>query len=399
LGAPIPRFRIPGSASLPDAILQLNRALDAIALWMANAGAGATGATGPTGPTGTAGSAGATGATGPTIKNKSGLYTARGTATGTGTLYFADDQNILSLDDPTAVAWKNYPGAGLLTQPNLASGYTLLGAISLTQIGDLIESKAYSYAGNGNQSLIAGSLPQSTPWTVTLKADCTTTYTASGTQDFQLIVTTTNVSSTGIAYGVGATNSSSGSASIGYWKWGPPLLANGASPSPNPGSGFQWANNKVFQFRILNDGVLTHFQASNDGVTWSDINTIAAPASLGYYGWEQGSINTATHGMSTAVIFENKLGGLTVAQATITNVTIASPCVATTSGNHNFRSGDMISITGVTGTVGSDVNSVAAVGASSAWSIKVLSPTTFEIGNSVGSGSYTSGGTATCVSR
>ena len=63
-----------------------------------------------------------------------------------------------------------------------------------------------------------------------------------------------------------------------------------------------------------------------------------------------------------------------------------SPIVITTTGAHNFQTGDRVQILGVTG------NTNANSGINSPWSISVLTPTTFSLSSSVGNGAYVSGG-------
>lgn len=74
--------------------------------------------------------------------------------------------------------------------------------------------------------------------------------------------------------------------------------------------------------------------------------------------------------------------------ATITNITSASPAVVTTSPAHGFITGDIITITGVSGMT--EINGLLSV-------IVVLTTTTFELTNIDSSAftAYTSGGTAT----
>lgn len=70
--------------------------------------------------------------------------------------------------------------------------------------------------------------------------------------------------------------------------------------------------------------------------------------------------------------------------ATITNATNASPIVITTSANHNFKTNQRITISGVNGNTA----------ANNTWYITELTGTTFSLNSSIGNGTYTSGGTA-----
>lgn len=70
--------------------------------------------------------------------------------------------------------------------------------------------------------------------------------------------------------------------------------------------------------------------------------------------------------------------------STIVGATNATPIVITTSANHLYATGDSVAITGVGGNTA----------ANGYWKITVLSATTYSLDGSVGSGAYTSGGTA-----
>lgn len=74
--------------------------------------------------------------------------------------------------------------------------------------------------------------------------------------------------------------------------------------------------------------------------------------------------------------------------ATITGATNATPIVITTSSAHGFADGDTVVVSGVGGNTA----------ANGTWAITKLTSTTFSLDTSVGSGAYTSGGTATDVS-
>ncbi|MBI1956751.1 MAG: hypothetical protein HYS38_10185 [Acidobacteria bacterium] len=76
------------------------------------------------------------------------------------------------------------------------------------------------------------------------------------------------------------------------------------------------------------------------------------------------------------------------AAKTITGATNATPIVITTSTAHGYTTGNRIFIENVGG------NGAA----NGVWAITVLSPTTFSLTRSVGSGTYTSGGTAKKIS-
>lgn len=73
---------------------------------------------------------------------------------------------------------------------------------------------------------------------------------------------------------------------------------------------------------------------------------------------------------------------------TITGATNATPIVITTSVAHLFATGDTVVVSGVLGNTA----------ANGTWTITKISATTFSLATSVGSGAYTSGGTAIDVS-
>lgn len=73
---------------------------------------------------------------------------------------------------------------------------------------------------------------------------------------------------------------------------------------------------------------------------------------------------------------------------TVTGATNATPIVITTSASHLFGTKDWVVIANVAGNTA----------ANGTWQITKLSATTFSLTGSVGSGAYTSGGTAVCVS-
>jgi hypothetical protein len=70
---------------------------------------------------------------------------------------------------------------------------------------------------------------------------------------------------------------------------------------------------------------------------------------------------------------------------TVTGATNATPIVITTSAAHGLFSGTLVNIAGVTGNTA----------ANGEWRILLLSPTTFSLDRSVGSGAYVAGGTGT----
>lgn len=83
--------------------------------------------------------------------------------------------------------------------------------------------------------------------------------------------------------------------------------------------------------------------------------------------------------------FDGNKSNQTITEKTITNCTNATPIVCTTSANHNYSSGDVVSIKGVYGNLA----------ANGVWPITVTGATTFSLANSIGLAAWTSGGTVT----
>ena len=81
--------------------------------------------------------------------------------------------------------------------------------------------------------------------------------------------------------------------------------------------------------------------------------------------------------------FNQQTPPLTAESYTVSAATATSPIVITTSVNHNFATNDWVSVTGA---------NPSTFGALGMWKVTVLSPTTFSLNNSIGVGTYTSGG-------
>ncbi len=102
---------------------------------------------------------------------------------------------------------------------------------------------------------------------------------------------------------------------------------------------------------------------------------------------------TSTLETTNGVTIANLAGGFQDEHTPITNITIATPGVVTTSPAHGLVTGDRVVITKVVGSVGSQLNGNTYV-------VNVLSPTTFALYDIYGipittTGTYTSGGQIT----
>src|ERR1035437_7897088 len=113
----------------------------------------------------------------------------------------------------------------------------------------------------------------------------------------------------------------------------------------------------------------------------ADFVTVSADFTLNL-GWHFGALleglaTVTTTGNGTAV--DDGTGNT----LTVSGATNATPIVITTTANHNIVTGNTVSIASVSGNTA----------ANGAWTVTVVSPTTFSLNTSVGNGVYTSGGT------
>jgi hypothetical protein len=325
-----------------------------------------------------------------------GTAAGRASSAGASTLFAGTDNAELSIDDPTASAWRNFGITRQLVKPPLASSYTIAGTVGVLQRGDSFLAMCPDGGGNGNMGLQSQTLSTSTFWMVTLVAQWAPYFTHTQYPDFGLCVST------------GTTTSDTAYCLSSWLNNGTPGMHN---QTEHPGAGritLGYEQSAVFNqfaggnglnwFRFLMDGTDLHEQWSNNGIVWSDYETIAAPSSLLYYGWTMGSPGGG-NGQSFAVIYENNY-------STSPNVTSATVSTCTTSGNpttittqaaHNFISGDTVAIHGSTGNTA--INTGTGNDLSGGWGIKVTGSTTFQV-SATGNGSCTSGnGTIVMLSR
>lgn len=372
----------------PPGILPNNRTemviLDYLQIIEGSAGpAGPAGATGPTGPSGAGAGASV------------GLASARPTATGSGRMFFASDIGVCYVDDPTAVAWVQYVITPAPAPPSLAS-YTLVGKLGAAQYADCIRASVYDQSANiASCALAAGSLGSSSTWVVTLAASflapatsypglglCVANGTTSGTSDLWAVGVYVNGSS---SLTMRAQEAIVGGAIVGST-----LSDLTVVPAAQIGNG------NCMHFRLLADGVNLHFQYG-DGVSFFDLYTMATPSGLTDYGFVIGQ-GPSTNARCMATVFSNTLGALTIPQSTVSNVAAGTPGVVTTSAAHGLVSGDWVAIHGVGGSSGANTGT-GTNWASGAASVHVTSATTFELTGLTVTGTYTSGGVVTLISR
>lgn len=332
---------------------------------------------------------------------KVGVASGRPTATGSGNLYFCTDISALYVDNPTTGAWAQFGVGQQVPTLGSAGSYTTVGSLSLTNYADFIRAAPYTNANNvASCALKAGSLSNTGTWVVNLVASFLPTF---GTTYPEIgpVVTNGTTGGTSVAYAPIYYSFNSAQQGIGAVEF---TVAGGRiSALASNNSAYQTVvgGTGLVNLRLLNDATNLHFQASNDGFHWSDFFCQASISGLTNYGFMIGGEAGSGIGYCQGIIYRNDLTTLTVPQATITNATNASPIVITTSGNHNFLSGDTVAIHGVTGNTnansGTSINNVGS--GFFAWVVQSLSSNTFSLISSTGNSAYVSGGTATLIGR
>lgn len=328
-----------------------------------------------------------------------GLASARPVATGGGGIYLCLDAPVMYVDDPTLVAWVQFNSVPVPKGPAVGS-YTIVGAgLGLTQYADSILAQQASATANVNAcALAAGSLPQASSWTVTLAAAmmippatfpgfglCVSNGTASGTSQIWLIHVFGNGNSSVELEVITATVGGNFISSLTSFTTLLPNLIG---------------NSNCLHFRILNDGNVMHLQYGN-GQSWLDMYTLLSPAGLTNYGFSFGSGSGAANARAMATVFENTLGTITVPQAIISAAAPAgASTVLTTTAPHGLVTGDWVSIFGIVGLTGANTNASPGAGfASDATTVIVTGASTFTLPGVTTAGTYSSGGTVTCISR
>ena len=363
-------------------------------------GATGIGPTGPTGPTGAAGAASTvTGPTGPTGTGgaSTGLASARPAATGSGKTYWCTDIPVAYVDDPTAVAWKQfateYMPAGVT-----AGSYTTVGSINLVQYADAVRATTYSNSTNSAVALASQSLGQTASWAVTLVAThnflqyvsagpcvgiCVATGVASGSSVARALYPYINqggvgVEASGFTLGSNRTTlySPATSFSANTTEFGPYLGGTGR-----------------IHLRLLNDGSVLHYQFSTDGFHWMDFFSESTATSYSYYGFTLGTTNSGSS-YAQALIYENTTS--TPTQYTVTGATNASPSVITI-GTHSLQPGDVVSVHGSVGNTG--INTASGNGSLGGGNLVTAVGATTITTTANGNGAWSSGGVVTLLSR
>lgn len=327
-----------------------------------------------------------------------GTAANRPDASGTGSFYFPSDVPVGYFDDPTSVAWKQFPFPLFTGPTTLASSYTVVGGIALSQVADAVSAiTTVNTASNAAAALVAGSLGVSATWVVTLKAQFQPGY---GLQypSIGAAVTDGTTSGTSNVY-----SSDCDLTALGYYLCHKQKATlNGARISAStdiPLNAQIAGTGGAMYFRILADGTNTHFQLSNNGARWVNVNVEATPSSLTNYGFILGNPFSSTNSYGQAWILENRLTTLTQPQLSVSAITNATPAVVTTTTNHNLVSGDMIALHGAGGAVSANTGTGSTSPLSGAALVNVLTPTTFQMVGVAAGGVYTSGGTVTLISR
>ena len=275
----------------------------------------------------------------------------------------------------------------------LASSYSIVGIMSLSQYADTVRASMAGNSGNSSQALISSAgLSPSASWAVTLVG---TWYPVvqSDYPAFGVCVSTSNTSGTGTVYTI--TVSSNGSTPYLHqeaYTPGQGRTVNNNETSGAPTVQMAFGTGRV-HLRLLCDTVNLHFQVSSDGFNWTDWNTTACPSGLSYYGFMMGSSGGgADYGV--ALIHSNNL--ITPITYNITAATNASPSVVTI-GAHSIQPGDIVAIQGVVGATG--LNSGTGNGTGGGGTL-VTAVTSTTITTSINTpGAYSSGGIVTLLSR
>lgn len=328
-----------------------------------------------------------------------GLSTARPPPTASGRVYYCTDMPVQYVDDPSGNGWLMFVDGTYCPKPASASSYTTVGSIALNNYADVLRTAIYTNSTSAaNCALLSGTLTSTVPWIINLVS----TYNSIVNTEFpEMGVIVTNGTTSGVSTGYGlyvVTNvgpntfvTINSQFTVGGTRTISPQLIS------NQGL---LAGNGLIHIRLLNDTINLHYQMSSDGFHWSDVFCQTTPSGLTNYGHYVGcDVGTGSDAYGQILVYRNDL--IAPSQFAITGATTASPIVITAV-NHNFQSGDTVSIQNVGGLSGANSGTTTTgIGSSSsyAWMIQVLSSSTFSLIGSSGSSTYTSGGTATLVGR
>ncbi|HTQ46965.1 MAG TPA: hypothetical protein VMI75_29625, partial [Polyangiaceae bacterium] len=239
--------------------------------------------------------------------------------------------------------------SGLSANPPVASAYTLVGNVGVTQYATAVRAAVYAQAANvASCGLIAGSLPVGTPWIVTLIASflapptqfpalgvCVSDGVTSGTSHEWCMAVYAAASSGNMGLGINAKESFVGAAAIS-------TLNNLGNLTYS-----MLGDMNAIHLRLVNDGVNLHFQYG-DGAVLFDFYTMATPTGLTNYGFVMGDTGNS-NARCNAILYENMLAGLSVPQSSISACTSGAAPTVTTSAPHDLQSGDWVAIHGAGG--------------------------------------------------
>ena len=323
-------------------------------------------------------------------------------ATGSGKTYWCNNSPVSFIDDPTSVAWVPFATQYFGGTPGIGS-MTAYGDVAINSLGGTVFALNKTSGGvTSGSALAAGSLSSGSAWSVTTHLSCTNSIAVSYLD-------------CGVTVSAGATAGSSSAWSIlrsqdsGYAYM---MIVNHtlggnrlASPVFYNYADSQFLETNYMHFRILNDGTITHFQQSTDGILWIDFYGASAISSLDHYGVTIGAeYSGSSVGYVQSIVLGLKLSS-SLTQQTITGATGSGvPVQVTVASTSGFMAGDLVSVNGMVG------NTAANVAAGSfdspvrlIKSIDSSTQLTLGFANSSsalnGNGTWTSGGVITLVSR
>jgi hypothetical protein len=363
---------------------------------------GVIGNTGPQGP------AGSGGGSSNYVANTAGLSTNRPQPTYMGEIFFCQDMPVYYLDSTTSpTGWQLFANNTYCVKPTVATGYTLIGNLSVNNFADVLRAAPYSVSENVVPCALinagpTGTLAPTGTWITTLTTSMNYPYDMAYPELF-CCVSNGTASGVSTAWGLGLVPVSSGETNLGLIV--SEIFVNaGRDTSPvGPASvaqAFQ-AGNGIAHLRLLNDGTNLHYQFSSDGFHWSDFYCAASPAGMINYGFAMGC-DASDLPYSQALIYENALKTLTATQKTISAATNATPIVLTVNNTTGLYSGDLCSVHNVGGNTNANSGTTTtAVGSNSdfAWVIQITGTNTIALIGSSGNSTYTSGGALTLIGR
>lgn len=331
----------------------------------------------------------ATGATTP----RSGTASNRGSATGSGAIYFCTDIPIAYFDNPNTSTWQQFGPINALTAPPASGNYTVTGSLSLTYFADSIRALATTNTAGCYTALTAGTLTQTSQWYVSLSGSYLPYSNVAYPQIGVCVSTGTTTSATAYALAIDVYGGSGSNLPYCLVNTFHPSETRLTDPLAEQMQAFTWFNSNLFNFRLLNDGTNLHYQVSIDNFNWTDVFSSSTPSSLTDYGFYLGS-DGGSYAYGMANIYSNVLG--TPSTYTVTAATNASPSVVTI-GSHSILPGDVVAIHGMLGNTGPNTSNGTGSLAGGNLVTAVTSTTITTTAN--GNGAWTSGGVVTVLSR